>query len=98
MGFVVSLSAPLASGATVVTLPRFELPALLGAIDRHRVTVIAVPPPAFAALARDPLAGSYDLSSLQLIVSGRGAPLSPELHEAMVARFPRRLGRPGVCG
>jgi acyl-CoA synthetase (AMP-forming)/AMP-acid ligase II len=87
MGFVVSLSAPLAAGAAVVTLPRYDLPALLGAIERHRVTVIAVPPPVFAALARDPVAGGYDLSSLELIISG-GAPLSPELHQAMAARFP----------
>lgn len=87
MGFVVSLSAPLAAGAAVVTLPRYDLPALLDAIERHRVTVIAVPPPVFAALARDPAAGGYDLSSLELIISG-GAPLSPELHEAMAARFP----------
>jgi acyl-CoA synthetase (AMP-forming)/AMP-acid ligase II len=87
MGFAVSLSAPLAAGAAVVTLPRYDLPALLGAIERHRVTVIAVPPPAFAALARDPAADGYDLSSLELIASG-GAPLSLELHEAMAARFP----------
>jgi acyl-CoA synthetase (AMP-forming)/AMP-acid ligase II len=87
MGFVVSLSAPLAAGATVVTLPRYDLPAMLGAIERHRVTVIAVPPPVFAALARDPAAEGYDLSSLELIISG-GAPLSPELHQAMAARFP----------
>ena len=50
-------------------------------------SVIAVPPPVFAALARDPAAGGYDLSSLELIISG-GAPLSPELQEAMAARFP----------
>ncbi|HEY7279618.1 MAG TPA: AMP-binding protein [Trebonia sp.] len=87
MGFAVSLSAPLAVGAAVVTLPRYDLPALLSAIERYRVTVIAVPPPAFAALARDPVADGYDLSSLELIASG-GASLSPELHEAMAARFP----------
>ena len=51
MGFVVSLCAPLAAGATVVMLPRYELPALLEAIQRHRVTVVAVPPPVLAALA-----------------------------------------------
>ena len=38
MGFVAGLAAPLAAGATVVTLPRFELPALLAAVERHRVT------------------------------------------------------------
>ena len=42
MGFVGALAAPLVAGATVVTLPRFELPALLAAIERHRVTVLEV--------------------------------------------------------
>ena len=45
------------------------------------------PPPVFAALATDPAAGDYDLSSLELIVSG-GAPLAPGLQETMEARFP----------
>jgi acyl-CoA synthetase (AMP-forming)/AMP-acid ligase II len=39
------------------------------------------------ARARDPAADSHDLSSIELIISG-GAPLSPELHGAMAARFP----------
>jgi acyl-CoA synthetase (AMP-forming)/AMP-acid ligase II len=87
MGFVVSLCAPLAAGATVVTMPRHELHAFLAAIERHRVTVLAVPPPVFAALARDPAVDRYDLSTLQMIVSG-GAPLGPELQQAVAARFP----------
>jgi acyl-CoA synthetase (AMP-forming)/AMP-acid ligase II len=87
MGFVVSLCAPLAAGATVVTLPRYELDAFLAAIERHRVTVAAVPPPVFAALARDPAVGSYDLSSLQMVVSG-GAPLGPQVQQAVADRLP----------
>jgi acyl-CoA synthetase (AMP-forming)/AMP-acid ligase II len=87
MGFVVSLCAPLAAGATVVTMPRYELHAFLGAIERHRVTVLAVPPPVFAALASDPAVDRYDLSTLQMIVSG-GAPLGPQLQQAVAARFP----------
>ena len=53
MGFVVSLCAPLTAGATVVMLPRFELAALLDAIQRHRVTVLAVPPPVLADTGLD---------------------------------------------
>ena len=87
MGFVVSLCAPLAAGATVVMLPRFELAALLETIQRHRVTVVAVPPPVLAALARDPAVGRYDLSAVQAVVSG-GAPVSPELQRAAAGRFP----------
>ena len=61
MGFVGGLAAPLAAGATVVTLPRFELPALLAAVERHRVTVLIVPPPVAAALAADPRVAGHDL-------------------------------------
>ncbi len=68
-------------------LPRFELAALLEAIQRHRVTVIAVPPPVLAALARDPATGRYDLSAVQAVVSG-GAPVSPEVQRAAAGRFP----------
>ncbi|HEX6025071.1 MAG TPA: AMP-binding protein [Solirubrobacter sp.] len=79
MGFVVTLAAPLAAGATVVTLPRWDE----AAIDRYGVTVLAVPPPLMMALARSP----HDHPSLELIVSG-GAPVSAELQEAVAARFP----------
>jgi acyl-CoA synthetase (AMP-forming)/AMP-acid ligase II len=89
MGFVISLVAPLSAGATVVAAPRFEL----AAIERHRVTVLAVPPPIMARLANDPAVDEYDLSSLELIVSG-GAPLGAELQAAVAARFPHaRVGQ-----
>ena len=87
MGFVVSLCAPLAAGATVIMLPRFELAALLDTIQRHRVTVIAAPPPVLAALARDPAVSRYDVSAVEAVVSG-GAPVSPELQAEAAGRFP----------
>lgn len=87
MGFMVSLAVPLASGTTVVTMPRFDLPQFFELIERHRVTVLAVPPPVMALLARHPLADSHDLSSLEMIVSG-GAPLGAELQRAVASRFP----------
>lgn len=87
MGFVVSLCAPLTAGATVVMLPRFELAALLDAIQRHRITVLAVPPPVLAALARDPAVSRYDLSAVEAVVSG-GAPVSPDLQAEAAGRFP----------
>jgi acyl-CoA synthetase (AMP-forming)/AMP-acid ligase II len=86
MGFVGGLAAPLAAGATVVTLARFALPPLLAALERHRVTVLIVPPPVAAALAAQ--AGAHDLSALELVVVG-GAPLAPELQSRLAARLPR---------
>ena len=88
MGFVVSLAMPLASGATVVTMPRFEPERFFTLVERHRVTVLAVPPPVMAVLARHPAADRYDLSSLELIVSG-GAPLGATMQRAVAERFPR---------
>ena len=87
MGFVVSMAMPLASGATVVTMPRFDLDLFFALIERYRVTVLGVPPPVMAAFARHPMADKYDLSSLELIVSG-GAPLGADLQRAVAGRFP----------
>ncbi|HEV8223306.1 MAG TPA: AMP-binding protein, partial [Streptosporangiaceae bacterium] len=86
MGFIVSLCTPLAAGATVVTLPRYSLAALLAAVQRYRVTVLAVPPPVMTALAAGPEPDRHDLSSLRLIVSG-GAPLGAAVQQAVARRF-----------
>ena len=87
MGFVVALCAPLLAGARVVTMPRFDLETLLALVERHRISVLPVPPPVMGALARHPAVDRYDLSSLELIVSG-GAPLAAALQRAVAARFP----------
>jgi acyl-CoA synthetase (AMP-forming)/AMP-acid ligase II len=52
--------------------------------------VAAVPPPVLAALASDPAVSAYDLSSLELIVSG-GAPLGGELQQRAADRFPHAV-------
>ena len=87
MGFVVVLGGALAGGASVLTVPRFELEPFLAMVERERATVLVVAPPVMAALARDPRVGAYDLSSVQLVVSG-GAPLGAELQRAVAARLP----------
>jgi acyl-CoA synthetase (AMP-forming)/AMP-acid ligase II len=94
MGFMATLAAPLASGATVVTMPRFDLEGFLTLVQRHRVTVLVVPPPVMAALAGHPLVDGYDLSSLELVVSG-GAPLGADLQRAVAARLPGAAVRQG---
>ncbi len=83
MGFIVTLMAPLAAGAAVVTMPRFDFAEMIGLIEHHRVTVLVVPPAVMPGLARLERA----LPSLELIVSG-GAPLGAAMHEAVAARFP----------
>ena len=43
MGFLVTLALPLCSGATVVTMPRFDPGQFLELLQRHRVTVLVGP-------------------------------------------------------
>jgi acyl-CoA synthetase (AMP-forming)/AMP-acid ligase II len=88
-GLQVVLGPALSAGATVVTLPNFELEAFLAAIERYRVTRIVIAPPIVLALAKHPLVDRYDLTSLRALASG-AAPLSGEL--ARVAA--RRVGCP----
>jgi acyl-CoA synthetase (AMP-forming)/AMP-acid ligase II len=87
MGFVIALCAPLAAGATVVMLPRYDLHALLASIQRHRVTVVIVPPQVASALARAPAVRRYDLSRVEMVISG-GAPPSREPQQHLAGRFP----------
>ncbi|MEU2824331.1 4-coumarate--CoA ligase family protein [Streptomyces bacillaris] len=90
-GLTALMNAPLRSGSTVVVLPRFDLAQFLAAIQTHRITGLYVAPPIVLALAKHPLVGEYDLSSLRYIVSA-AAPLDAELAEACSAR----LGLPPV--
>ena len=87
MGFLVTLAVPLCSGATVVTMPRFDPGQFLELLQRHRVTVLVGAPPMFRVLARHPLAAGADLGSLELVVCG-GAPLTADAQRALSARLP----------
>ena len=49
-------------GATVVTLPRFELEAFLRVLQDWPIALAHVVPPIAVALAKHPLVDSYDLS------------------------------------
>jgi len=85
-GMVVILNAVLARGATLVTMPRFELPAFLGALQEHRITRAYIVPPIAVALAKHPLVDEFDLSSLRMMLSG-AAPLGPDLQAACAERL-----------
>jgi len=73
-GLTVVLNLGLANGAAVVLLPAFKPEALLQALQAYRVTRAHFVPPIIRFLAQSDLPDSYDLSSLQVIVSG-AAPL-----------------------
>jgi acyl-CoA synthetase (AMP-forming)/AMP-acid ligase II len=86
MGLNVLLSGGLRAGATVVTLPRFDLEDFLAAVQRHRVTATIVVPPIVLALADHPLVDRYDLSSLRVVGCG-AAPLSGEVERRAAERL-----------
>jgi acyl-CoA synthetase (AMP-forming)/AMP-acid ligase II len=83
MGFVITLGTALAAGARVVTVPRFEPHGFVDLLERHRVSIVIVPPPVMPLLAGSP----RDLPDVELIVCG-GAPLGADLQRAVAARFP----------
>jgi acyl-CoA synthetase (AMP-forming)/AMP-acid ligase II len=84
------INAGLRVGATLVTVPRFDLETLLEAIQTYRVTLVWAVPPIVLALARHPLANRYDLSSLRLVFSS-AAPLSDGVARACAERLGCRV-------
>lgn len=92
-GMQVLMNCGLAVGATVITLPRFDLEQFLRVHQQYRITRSFVAPPIVVLLAKHPLVDDYDLSSLTSVLSG-AAPLSAEL--ALEAG--RRLGCEVVQG
>lgn len=85
-GQVVVLYMGLYLGATIVTMPRFDLETFLRVIQDHKVNYANLVPPIILALAKHPLVEQYDLSSLQAVFSG-AAPLGDEVAAACAARL-----------
>jgi len=85
-GLVVVLNMGLHLGATIVTMPRFDLDQFLGLIQKYRVTLSHIVPPIVLKLAKDPIIERYDLSSLKMIFSG-AAPLGVELSRELIQRI-----------
>jgi acyl-CoA synthetase (AMP-forming)/AMP-acid ligase II len=92
-GLTVVMNAVLRNGATLITMPRFDLEGFLGLVQKHRATKAHLVPPIVLALAKSPVVERFDLSSLTLVNSG-AAPLSAELQEAAA----QRIGCPVVQG
>ncbi|MBA2449534.1 MAG: 4-coumarate--CoA ligase family protein [Chloroflexi bacterium] len=89
-GLVVILNMGLSAGATIVTMPRFELEPFLQLVQDHRVTRGYLVPPIVLALAKHPVVDNYDLSALRMIVSG-AAPLGANVAEACAERLGCRV-------
>ena len=86
-GLHVVMNLGLVQGATLVTLPRFELKQFLEVLQKYEVTVAPLVPPLVLALSRAPEVDAYDLSKLRLIHCG-AATLSQNVAQECF----RRLG------
>lgn len=84
-GMTVLMNYTLARGATVITVPRFDLVQMLELTQQHRITRLFLVPPIVLALAKHPIIDRYDLSSVRQIFSG-AAPLGGELAQEAATR------------
>jgi acyl-CoA synthetase (AMP-forming)/AMP-acid ligase II len=89
-GFHIVLNLALRTGATVVTLPRFDLEEFLGALQDYEINIVPVVPPIVLALSRTPLLDRFDLSKLKTLHCG-AAPLSVEVASAACERLGVRI-------
>ncbi|HEY8821759.1 MAG TPA: long-chain fatty acid--CoA ligase [Dermatophilaceae bacterium] len=80
------LNATVRSGTTMVLVPRFEVDAVLDAIERARATIFCGVPTMYVALLHADTRGR-DLSSLRVGISG-GAAIPGEIIRAFEEKFP----------
>jgi len=85
-GLTVLMNVGLAGGATVVTMPRFDLEQFLTILQDQRITRAYVAPPIVLALAKHPMVDQFDLSQLRILFSG-AAPLDADLAAACAKRL-----------
>ena len=85
-GMVVVMNLSLIRGATIVTMPRFDLVQFLELIQKYKITKVNIVPPILVGLAKHPLVDQYDLSSLVELFSG-AAPLSHDLAAEVSSRL-----------
>lgn len=85
-GLHVIMNLGLSKGATIVTLPRFELEQFLQVLQDYRITRAPLVPAIVYAMAYHPSVDNYDLSALKRVHSG-GAPLAASVAEACAVRL-----------
>ena len=80
-------------GGRHVMLRRFDPSALMGAVERHRVTRLLAVPTIFNAVLNSRERSRFDLSSLRQLIIG-GSPASPDLVRALESE----LGTQAIVG
>ncbi|HEY8450238.1 MAG TPA: long-chain fatty acid--CoA ligase [Bacillota bacterium] len=89
-GMTVCMNFGIHLAATLILLPRFDVPAVLAAIARHRPTLFPGVPTMYVALLNHPQMQRYDLRSITACISG-AAPLPREVQERFEAITGGRL-------
>jgi len=79
-------------GATVVTMPRFDLEQYLQMVTKYGVTIMHVVPPIVLALAKHPVVANYDLSRVRGVFSA-AAPLGDTVAKALYERLGLRVSQ-----
>ncbi|HSK97037.1 MAG TPA: AMP-binding protein, partial [Euzebyales bacterium] len=85
-GMTVIMLAALVEGATVVTMPRFDLEQFLDLRQRYGITYANVVPPIIVALAKHPVVDRYDMSGLRGLMSG-AAPMGSGVAQLAAQRL-----------
>lgn len=85
-GLMVVLNMGLYTGATIVTMPRFELETFLKTAQDYEVSLAHLVPPIVLALSKHPVVDNYRLPKLRTIFSG-AAPLGEDLTRACMERL-----------
>ena len=85
-GLGVVLNLGLYTGATIVTMPRFDLEGFLKAMQDYEVSLAHIVPPIVLALSKSPVVANYKLPKLKTIFSG-AAPLGEDLTRACMERL-----------
>ena len=93
-GMTTVMNAGLQLGAELILLPRFEIEQLMRTIHRKRPTIFPAVPTMFTAITRYEARSRYDLSSIEICISG-GAPL-PARGQAAVRAADRLHHRRGL--
>jgi acyl-CoA synthetase (AMP-forming)/AMP-acid ligase II len=91
-GMQVLMNFSLSRGATVVTVPRFDLVQMLTLTQERKITRLFLVPPIVLALAKHPIIDKFNLTTVRQIFSG-AAPLGGEIAEAAAARLGCAVGQ-----
>ncbi len=85
-GLHIVINLGLSQGATIVTVPRYDLEQFLKVLQQYKVTIAPLVPPLVLTLSRAPQVQNYDLSDLRVIHCG-AAPLAHEIASACQERL-----------